>query len=436
MSPNAFILACNFDNIRFKNERLQIRQEQRTQAKDRLGATTALGHDGNSFQLPVCLLSTLVSLYSLTHLPSYRQNPNVKETLNPTGDPQFTLQGVATKQLNQHTRWNAITIPIGPSGLLPDVSILDPPIQRIIVEARSLFASRPIWTRRALFNNLSASDLKALGWSGTRHIQQYVGYCFDSGPWRDAIVRFGVDPRTDPKYRIYQTMTFQLEPQPPLGHSKGEATLTRRDWKTVAELHHRQSHLFDGKEVHTDGKTWQVCDVTDPLLSKIFATATLREKCHSKLDGWYQNGVFAKAKVIIKFKMRGILEGRTLLDEELGFFETLPDTLDQDTRGQWAFEKNAIKNGMVNAELVSMLSDMRAVSDFPILGSSQTDIHKTAMRTQDGRGRYGMEQGEAHGAGDEEDEINGNEEVDLIDDDDEEAEEGLDLEEETEAFLT
>jgi len=333
-----------------------------------------LGYDGTSFQLSVCFLSSLNSLCSLTHLLSYRQNPNIKETLDPTGDPQFTLQGKATKQLNQHKRWNATTVPMGPSGLLPDESVLDPSIQRIIAEARSLFASRPIWTRRALFNNLSASDLKALGWSGTRHIQQYVGYCFDSGPWRDAIVRFGVDPRTDPKYRIYQTMTFQLEPQPPAGQSKGEATLTRRDWKTVAELHQRQSHLFDGKEVHTDGKTWQICDVTDPLVSKTFATATLREKCHSKLDGWYQNGVFAKAKVIIKFKMRGILDGRPLLDEELEFFESLPDILDQDTRGQWAFDKNAIKNGFVNAELVNMLSDMRTVSDSLPLGIPQTNI--------------------------------------------------------------
>lgn len=72
--------------------------------------------------------------------------------------------------------------------------------------------------------------------------------------------------------------------------------------------------------------------------------------------------------------------------------------------------------------------------DFLILGISQTDVCKTAMRTQDGRGRYGMDQGEAQRAGDEEDEINEDEDIDLIDADDEEAEEAVDLEEETEAF--
>ena len=251
---------------------------------------------------------------------------------------------------------------MAPSPLLPDEATLDPSMQRIIAEARSLFASRPIWTRRALYNSLSQEDFRALGWNGAKHVQQYVGYNFDSGPWRDAIVRFGVDPRTDPECRIYQTMAFQLEPQPLENRGKGQSTLTKRDWKTVSELQQRKSHTFDGQQVHTDGKVWQICDVTDPLLSEIFASATLREKCHVKLDGWYQNGVFAKAKSIMKVKMRKILEGNPVDDSEFGYFATLPDILGPETRSQWAFDKNATKKGLATAEHVQMISDMRTTA--------------------------------------------------------------------------
>lgn len=272
-------------------------------------------------------------------------------------------------------------------------------MQRIIAQARHLFTTRPIWTRRALYNNLDPADFKALGWNGTKHVQQYVGYSFDSGPWRDSIVRFGLDPRTDPEYRIYQTMMFQLEPQSTFGRSRGELTMIKRDWKTVAELQERKSHLFDGVQVHTDGKTWQVCDVTDPLLASIFNSATLRSTCHLKLDGWYQNGVFSKAKIIMKNKMRRILEGNPISDEEFAPFAHLPDVLGPDTRARWIMDKSKCKNGKATQEQITMIGDMRtaAARTQEVRGKEVTPVEERGEEGEEGS----EESGEFEEEGDE-----------------------------------
>lgn len=37
-----------------------------------------------------------------------------------------------------------------------------------------------------------------------------VAYFYNSGPWRMTWVRFGFDPRKDPKARIYQTLDYRI----------------------------------------------------------------------------------------------------------------------------------------------------------------------------------------------------------------------------------
>ena len=149
-------------------------------------------------------------------------------------------------------------------------------MQRLIQQAQLLLEERPIWTRRALRNRLSEADWNIIGSNAARYIYQYVGYLWASGPWRDAIVKFGIDPREDPKYRIYQTMMFIIEPAPRRPKESGSQSSVVNTTKPRS----RESHLFDGKSITLDGKVWQVCDIIDPQLASIFSTCSLRDKCH------------------------------------------------------------------------------------------------------------------------------------------------------------
>ena len=152
-------------------------------------------------------------------------------------------------------------------------------MQRLIHQAQLLLEERPIWTRRALRNRLSEDDWNIIGSNAARYIYQHVGYLWASGPWRDAIVRFGIDPRKDPEYRIYQTMMFVIEPVP----RKPNASGTQSNGFNTTKPRSRESHFFDGKSITLDGKVWQVCHITDPQLASILSTSNLRSECHVSL---------------------------------------------------------------------------------------------------------------------------------------------------------
>lgn len=165
-----------------------------------------------------------------------------------------------------------------PSPGLTPIEDLEPALQRFIHGGRKAIEERPIFTRRALFNSIPGDDMALLGQNMTKYAPQYIGYTFASGPWRDAIVRFGIDPRSDPKYRIYQTTMFQLEPgrQGSWAKYNGARPRSSRSQQEIA----KQSHLFDGVNVGKDGKVWQICDITDPFLTNMIANSDLRAQCH------------------------------------------------------------------------------------------------------------------------------------------------------------
>ena len=174
------------------------------------------------------------------------------------------------------------TVPAGPPPDIPPIGSQPAAMQRLIVKARRLFEERPIFTRRALMNMLPDMDCNIVDQSSAKYVYQYVGYLWASGPWRDAVVRFGVDPRKDPECRKYQTMIFMLEKEPK--DSRAKYIRPKPEPAKTEQIMRRESHLFDGRNVSMDGKVWQVCDITDPLLMELLATTNVRKECHVSLE--------------------------------------------------------------------------------------------------------------------------------------------------------
>ena len=227
------------------------------------------------------------------------------------------------KQENQHTPYSAPNVPQGPSPLLPPLDTLDASLRRLIITARNIFEKRPINTRRVLFNCLPAEDLAIIGVNPRKHIQQYVGYVFIGGPWSKAIIRFGVDPRKDNQYRIYQTLTFQLDEPSQKQANENETGTTQTDQPDSA--HDAQSHIFDGTKVHTDGKVWQICDLTDPILVRVLSTDHLRPECHLEYDGWFYNATLGKARTILRHKFTKLQKGEEIDESVFEKMMILPD---------------------------------------------------------------------------------------------------------------
>ncbi|EGX89642.1 RNA polymerase III transcription factor subunit, putative [Cordyceps militaris CM01] len=230
----------------------------------------------------------------------YSQNPYVRTTAD-----GGTFNVTAVKQVGFFISADD-PAPIGPQEP-PDVT--DVRFMEVLADLEAAFTDRPIWTRRSLLNHLGK---KLDSWNELKKYLNYAAYQFKGGPWRDCVVPYGVDPRTDPKFRQYQTLMFKLTK-----HKRPSGPATVRTYTRPEKVEGRQapagaaSHIFDGETYDTDGKVWQVCDITDPLLRELLDGAAVRPTWDVS-SGWYHGGLWAKVKAVMKTKLVGIRFGRQL----------------------------------------------------------------------------------------------------------------------------
>ncbi|TDZ68428.1 Transcription factor tau subunit sfc1 [Colletotrichum trifolii] len=257
---------------------------------------------------------------TLPFIYNYSQNPYVRSEMDHAGQTKLINTQLPTL-IGYFLKADQYPIPEGPQTPY-DGS--DEEVTACIAKMQEAMDERPIWTRRSLLNKLGSIVRNA---NVMKRCVGYVGYQFRGGPWRDAIIKYGVDPRSDPSYRTYQTMIFNMR--------KLQAGHIGETWHAIRSLRTEQrqpqgdnheSHIFDGKSYWTDGKVWQICDITDPLVSKMFEAAPTRPQVDIYNSGWYHQGTWAKAKGIMKTKMIAIQFGRKLKDEDFGNIVGVRDT--------------------------------------------------------------------------------------------------------------
>lgn len=254
---------------------------------------------------------------------SYRQNFYTRLTTDlVTGERKLITLNPTRRYTNHVLPFSVPEIPSEPPVPLEPIGKLDKKLQECIVKFKAELEKRPIMAKRAQENLI-----EGMGDYNLRRCWPYVGYMFSSGPFRDAIIRFGVDPRTDSSCAKYQTLWFQAPGAAGYGRTGLEeewSATTRRYLRPVnygKEV--RDSHVFDGQTLYRDGKTWQICDVTDPMLRRIIDEAPLRESCDDT-TGWYGNGTWAMLKFFMKEKIAALAEGKER-DESL--FEAIVPTI-------------------------------------------------------------------------------------------------------------
>ncbi|KAF2402896.1 hypothetical protein EJ06DRAFT_505940 [Trichodelitschia bisporula] len=258
------------------------------------------------------------------HNYAYRQNPYVRFVTDSSGAMTSINVSSSARQVRHNVAADIAEVPTAPPVDLPPEESLGPFKLQLLKALRAEFDKRPIMSKRVYMR-----ALKGKYEGETRKLIGYVGYSFDSGPFRDSIVRFGLDPRSDPKYREFQTIFFQLSDELPQKsayrnpHGRG----IRRVIKPVGFV--PNSHLFDGKTLYQDARVWQMCDVTDPLLRELLKNAKLRDEFDPVFSGWYENATWTLLKIIMRHKIKVLAEGETpddgLYKRIIGCF---PDAID------------------------------------------------------------------------------------------------------------
>ncbi|KAI1004947.1 hypothetical protein K3495_g3269 [Podosphaera aphanis] len=266
-------------------------------------------------------------------------------------------------------------IPNGPPFELQD----DPGVEELVNEMKVVLEERPVWTRRSLTNRLRHSRYLFL----LRAAIQFVAYQFKGGPFRDSIIKYGLDPRKDPKYRKYQTFFFKLLDEDERGQGMGWHD-PRIPFNQEAAIKEKvPSHIFDGQNLTMDGKVWQACDITDPMLRKLIEESPYRETFDSKDDGWFCNGAIAKIKSIMKIKLEAIRTQKRLLDGDFTIALSIPDHVP----------------GKFSREIRPALPDIRLsaqqIESQRMLGKLQV-VTSTGVRRRDIMGRIKRTRGWGH----------------------------------------
>ena len=164
---------------------------------------------------------------------------------------------------------------------------------------KTVLEQRPIVTVHAVCCLLPNHSRKAIA-NSVRH----VGYYINDDPWRETIVKYGVDPRKEPKYRFYQSLKYSIN-----NVRAHRATL-------AAKSQAGPGYLFDGQNVPNLSANWQLCDLTDPVLHGLVNTSELRPDGKNEKHGWYHTGTMIKIRVIMFDKLWRIMYNEALLPEE------------------------------------------------------------------------------------------------------------------------
>ncbi|KXT00351.1 hypothetical protein AC578_5882 [Pseudocercospora eumusae] len=267
--------------------------------------------------------------FDMPHKYEYQQASGVVYVQDESGQVTAKNISAAPKRVTWGLAPDAPEIPQKAPVGLPRRSPTGELLPKAVKELQKLLETRPLLTKRVALNSMAPISDTIF-----KEAMQYVGYSFKAGPWRDSLIKYGVDPRKDPKCRFYQTLMFQVDREAfkDVADEKGKFQASSSSW--ARPLRHTrdapESHIFDGKTVTANGKTWQVCDVTDPIVKEIFDTENIREDCDPFQWGWYHSGTLAKARTIMKDKMRFLFAKEDPPVEDYKHISKIPDRLTKD----------------------------------------------------------------------------------------------------------
>jgi len=77
-----------------------------------------------------------------------------------------------------------------------------------------------------------------------------------------------------------------------------------------------KSHIFDGIHPSRESATFQLCDITDPMLKEMIEDEdAVRDECNER-DGWYTTHAIERIKIVLRHKYFSLLDGHRATDED------------------------------------------------------------------------------------------------------------------------
>ncbi|KAI5965727.1 TFC1 [Candida pseudojiufengensis] len=209
----------------------------------------------------------------------------------------------------------------------PSFGSPDDMLVKCIEWVKHIFDIKPFWLRRQLVDIIPKDYLKHL-----KNALPFVTYVYKSGPWRFCNIKIGIDPKSDPKYWIYQTEYFrvlgrsEIENDTSDDNKKKIIPKTLEDSKTKIEI--SQDLIFDGINLPT-AITFQIGDITDMDITSII-TIHKQNKGSDFLknesdfqNGWINNQTIELIRKIMRYKLNCMVKEESIDQNKIYKFTTL-----------------------------------------------------------------------------------------------------------------
>ncbi|KAK9365309.1 RNA polymerase III transcription factor IIIC subunit-domain-containing protein [Lipomyces kononenkoae] len=245
---------------------------------------------------------------------SYRQNPAVHAVTDDSGTTRLVNKSIVQRLFSKVVRWTDAAVPDESYATknLPvaKATAANPRLLEIIDLLRTKFEERPIWTRRALEEEALDEELRRMWASHVKFALPYVAFTWKSGPWRATYTKYGIDPRKDKAYAKYQTEYFRISPRDEMEPKKPVRSVPLKDEEDLEDRKPTNvpTHIFDGIHLPA-GRSFQLCDITDPVLADLVQHGGLRDELDEK-DGWYKATAMSKIRRIIRLKLMALWNGQ------------------------------------------------------------------------------------------------------------------------------
>lgn len=267
-------------------------------------------------------------VFDTTNTPhTYGFRQNYSSVLRPYGPPD--AEGKQAVRYVNRQRYRELA-PIQFSVLLPSAKKRAVPAQAsevvqshagenplLLHKLHQLVAERPMWSRRALFNQFRGVERRII--QNQRYLVSSVCYTITDGCWRDNLVRLGYDPRMDRQSRFYQRIAFQRQTKSKEqskvrakqtvdedGDDDHESESLNQDAQTstAANIDDR-SHIFDGVSTRLTSGNYLLCDVEDEYVRILIEAQgpDVIGKTVDKTSGWYTTGHYTKIRSLLELRI-------------------------------------------------------------------------------------------------------------------------------------
>ncbi|KAL8283271.1 hypothetical protein RQP46_006049 [Phenoliferia psychrophenolica] len=280
------------------------------------------------------------SIFSRQGVPQMWEYKALSASVKTTSDRPGP-SGEEVQRLINGTRWKGkpmVTIPFAtpdvPTGPTEELIKLRRPVTKHSeAAALELLKRRPIWTRMGLLNEMPAEDARNA--TNQKQIVSLTGYTFADGPFRDLIIRFGYDPRTDPESRFYQHLSLRNVANVRSKKAVIPLVDVRSNPAKARDIPTRKEHLFDGKTPNGKIGNFQLCDLSDPLLeSLVQSPAGVLPVCSGNAEGWYDPDYFEQIRKVLRHKWYAAHNGVVLDDADCAHLLGDPKVADGKSQGK------------------------------------------------------------------------------------------------------